>query len=73
MTKRTVTARASSAPPDLQPLEASMQRAWYDLALAEQRGQSAHVLERKFAAYMAALDAFVAAQRQASAAKSQVA
>jgi hypothetical protein len=64
MAAQTITRRAARAP-DLKQAEAAMQRAWYDLALAEQRGQSAHVLERKFAAYMAALDAFVAAQRGA--------
>ena len=73
MATQTTTRRAASAPPDLNHLEAAMQRAWYDLAMAEQRGQSAHVLERKFAAYMAALNAFVAAQRQANTTPQRVA
>jgi len=53
--------------PDLARLEATMQKKWYELAMAEQRGLSAHVLERLFAAYMSAFEAFVAAQRNAAA------
>ncbi len=53
--------------PDVERLEAAMQQRWYALALAEQRGQSAHVLERLFAAYMKALEAYVAAKRRQTA------
>jgi hypothetical protein len=52
-------ARATAA-----QMEATMQRAWFDLAMAEQSGQPAHVLERKFAAYMATMERFVAAQQR---------
>jgi hypothetical protein len=45
-------------------LEQQMQRRWFDLAMAEDRGMGAHVLERMFNAYMKALEAFVAAQQQ---------
>lgn len=40
-----------------------LERRWRDLALAEQRGQPARVLERMYAAYLRELDAYVLAQR----------
>lgn len=44
-------------------LEAEMQRRWHDLAMAEDRGLSSHVLERMFAKYMVALETFIATQQ----------
>ncbi len=49
---------------ELARLEKRMERRWYDLAMAEQRGQPAHVLERMYDAYLRALDAYIAHQRQ---------
>jgi hypothetical protein len=48
----------------LAQLEKRMERRWYDLAMAEQRGQPAHVLERMYAAYLSALDAYISYQRR---------
>lgn len=44
---------------ELERLERRMERRWYDLAMAEQRGQPTHALERMFDAYINALDAYV--------------
>jgi hypothetical protein len=43
-----------------------MERRWFDLAMAEQRGQPSHVLERMYEAYLSALDAYITYQRQLS-------
>jgi hypothetical protein len=51
---------------ELERLERRMERRWYDLAMAEQRGQPDHVLDRMYDAYLKALDEFVLFQRQAS-------
>lgn len=48
---------------EMERLERRMERRWYDLAMAEQRGQPSHVLERMYNAYVQALDNFVAYQR----------
>ncbi|MFI5274592.1 MAG: hypothetical protein ACHQ4H_16290 [Ktedonobacterales bacterium] len=48
---------------ELERLERRMERKWYDLAMAEQRSQPAHVLERMYNAYLEALDAYVQYQR----------
>jgi hypothetical protein len=48
----------------LAQLEKQMERRWYDLAMAEQRGLPAHVLERMYDAYLSALDAYITYQRQ---------
>jgi hypothetical protein len=48
---------------ELERLEKKMERKWYDLAMAEQRGQPMHVLERMYDAYLKALDDFVQYQR----------
>jgi hypothetical protein len=48
---------------EMERLEHRMERRWYDLAMAEQRGQPSHVLERMYNAYLQALDNFVAYQR----------
>lgn len=45
---------------ELERLERRMQRRWYDLAMAEQRGQPPHALERMYQAYVRAMDEFVA-------------
>jgi hypothetical protein len=49
---------------ELERLEKKMERKWYDLAMAEQRGQPMHVLERMYDAYLKALDDFVQYQRE---------
>ena len=48
---------------ELERLEHRMERRWYDLAMAEQRGQPPHVLDRMYDAYLRALDEFVTFQR----------
>jgi hypothetical protein len=50
----------------LAQLEKQMERRWFDLAMAEQRGQPSHVLERMYEAYLSALDAYITYQRQLS-------
>ena len=47
---------------ELARLEKRMERRWYDLAMAEQRGQPVHVLERMYDAYLCALDAYITYQ-----------
>jgi hypothetical protein len=47
--------------------EQRMQRRWFDLAMAEQRGQPMPVLERMYDTYMRALAEYVALQRRTSA------
>jgi hypothetical protein len=39
--------------------EQQMQRRWYDLAMAEQAGQSAQVLERLYQLYYCALEEYL--------------
>lgn len=48
---------------ELQRLERRMERRWHDLAMAEQRGQQPHALERMYNAYLRALEDFIAYQR----------
>jgi hypothetical protein len=48
---------------ELERLERRMERKWHDLAMAEQRGQQPHALERMYSAYLAALDDFITYQR----------
>lgn len=48
---------------ELERLERRMERKWHDLAMAEQRGQPVHALERMYDAYLAALDAYIQCQR----------
>jgi hypothetical protein len=48
----------------LERLERRLEQCWRNLALAEQRGQPAHRLERMYAAYLRQLDAYVRAQRE---------
>ncbi len=48
---------------ELERLERRMERKWFDLAMAEQRNQPVHVLERMYDAYLAALDAYIQYQR----------
>jgi hypothetical protein len=45
---------------ELERLERRMERRWYDLAMAEQRGQPVHALERMYDAYVRAMDEFLA-------------
>jgi hypothetical protein len=56
-------AKTVTAQSELERLERRMERRWYDLAMAEQRGQPEHVLDRMFNAYLRALDEFVALDR----------
>jgi hypothetical protein len=51
----------------LHSAEQRMQRRWFDLAMAEQRGQPMPVLERMYDTYLRALDEYIAMQRGASA------
>ena len=48
---------------ELERLEHRMEKRWYDLAMAEQRGQPIHALERMYDAYLRALDDFIQYQR----------
>lgn len=48
-----------SAMSELERLERRMERKWYDLAMAEQRGMPVHTLERMYDAYLRALDEYV--------------
>ena len=47
----------------LEQIERSLERQWRSLALAEQRGQPAAVLERMYAAYLRTLDAYIVCAR----------
>ena len=49
---------------ELARLERRMERRWHDLAMAEQRGQPPHALERMYDAYLKALDDYISYQRQ---------
>ena len=50
---------------ELECAERRLQRLWYDLAMAEQRGQPAHLLDRLGRLYMRALEDYIQlAQRQ---------
>jgi hypothetical protein len=51
---------------ELERLERRMERRWYDLAMAEQRNQPPHVLDRMYDAYLRTLDEFVLYQRGTS-------
>lgn len=51
---------------ELEQLEKRMERRWYDLAMAEQRGQPTRVLEKMYETYLRALDAYIAYQRRKS-------
>lgn len=48
---------------ELERLERRMEKKWYDLAMAEQRKQPVHVLERMYDAYLRALDEYIRYQR----------
>jgi hypothetical protein len=52
---------------ELERLERRMEKKWYDLAMAEQRGQPVHALERMYDAYLKSLDDFIQYQRTHSA------
>src|SRR6185312_1491627 len=47
----------------LEQIERTLERQWRSLALAEQRGQPAAVLERMYAAYLRTLDAYIVCAR----------
>ena len=44
-------------------LERTLERQWRNLALAEQRGRPAAMLERMYAAYLRTLDAYIVCAR----------
>ena len=44
-------------------LERTLERQWRNLALAEQRGRHAAMLERMYAAYLRTLDAYIVCAR----------
>ena len=48
---------------ELARLEKRMEKRWYNLAMAEQRGQPVQVLKRMYDAYLSALDDYIAYQR----------
>ncbi len=48
---------------ELERLGRRLEQRWRDMALAEQRGQPSHVLERMYAAYLRDLDRFVQLQQ----------
>jgi hypothetical protein len=50
--------------PELERAERRVQRLWYDLAMAEQRGQPAHLLERLGRLYMRALEDYIQLSRR---------
>ena len=56
-------ARMSDQQQHLERLERRLERRWYDLAQAEQRGQPAQVLERMYTGYLRVLDEYIACQR----------
>ncbi len=51
---------------ELERLEHRMERKWYDLAMAEQRSQPVHVLERMYDAYLKALDEYIRYQQNST-------
>jgi hypothetical protein len=57
----------------LKPFATAMQQRWYELIQAEAHHQSDAVLERLFAAYMTALEAYVAANHALAAPRRRVA
>ncbi len=60
------TRMSEQAQSELERLERRMERRWYDLAMAEQRGQPPHALERMYQAYVRAMDEFIAYSRSLS-------
>ena len=59
----------AAAMTELERLERRMERRWFDLAMAEQRNQPPHVLDRMFDVYLKALDEFVTLDRRLVAAR----
>jgi hypothetical protein len=66
MANRPTSARSTFSA-ELNRAEQRMQRRWFDLAMAEQRGQPMPVLERMYDTYLRALDEYVALQRRSGA------
>jgi hypothetical protein len=50
--------------PELECAERRLQRLWYELAMAEQRGQPDHVLERLGRLYLSALEDYIQRSRR---------
>ncbi len=64
MTPSTSSQRPQPRPmSELERIERRMEKKWYDLAMAEQRKQPIHVLERMYDVYLRALDEYVSYQR----------
>jgi hypothetical protein len=59
--------RRTAIAAELDRAEQRMQRRWFDLAMAEQRGQPMSALERMYDAYLRALDEYVTLQRRVNA------
>jgi hypothetical protein len=55
---------------ELERLERRLEGRWYDLTLAERRGQPLPVLERMYNAYLRALDELVDYQRTSASQRS---
>ncbi|MBF6589409.1 MAG: hypothetical protein IVW57_02620 [Ktedonobacterales bacterium] len=62
-TRRAMSEAMSELAREITRLERRLEQRWRDLAMAERRGQPAHVLERMYSAYLRELDAYVRAQR----------
>jgi hypothetical protein len=45
--------------PELESAERRLQQLWYDLAMAEQRGQPDHLIERLGRLYLCALEEYI--------------
>ncbi len=59
--------QSSKEQAELARLERRMEHKWHDLAMAEQRGQPPHALERMYDAYLKALDDHINYQRRLAA------
>jgi hypothetical protein len=63
MTTSATAGSASGEQAELARLESRVRRLWYDLAMAERRGQPLRVLERMYNGYVAAVDELVRHER----------
>jgi hypothetical protein len=63
----TFLSRRTAIAAELDRAEQRMRRRWFDLAMAEQRGQPMSALERMYDAYLRALDEYVMLQRRVNA------
>ncbi|HEY7780085.1 MAG TPA: hypothetical protein VIC85_07730 [Ktedonobacterales bacterium] len=63
MTTSATAGNESGEQAELARLESRVRRLWYDLAMAERRGQPRRVLERMYNGYVAAVDELVRHER----------